>query len=280
MTDSRYSPTGFKLLPEAVKNIIIINALFFLGSIAFSAQWGIDAADYLGLHYWGSEKFKPYQLITYMFMHGSFSHILFNMFAVWMFGYVLENIWGPKRFLIFYFVCGLGAALTHYVVLYYTQLSPMLNEINQYSSDPIGFIHSAYFQLNSSSSSALQELVSNYNFAVSHNNITEATDFAGRIMDQYKTDFLNMPNVIGASGAVFGILLAFGMMFPNQLIFLYFFFPMKAKYFVILYGALELWGGISNNMNDNVAHFAHLGGMLFGFILIKIWQKKKSNGWS
>ena len=144
------------------------------------------------------------------------------MFALWMFGSVLENFWGPKRFITFYLVTGIGAALTHYAVLSY-QLHPM---VAQLQGDP----------------------------------------------DQLR-QLYNAPIVIGASGAVFGLLLAFGMLFPNTLLYVYFAIPIKAKYFVIIYGAVELYSSLQNNAGDNVAHFAHLGGMLFGFILIKIWNR-------
>jgi len=119
------------VLPPVVKNLLIINALFFLATIAFQKVYNIDLADYLGLHYFGAEKFSPYQFITYMFMHGNFSHILFNMFALWMFGNVLENYWGPKRFLIYFIVTGIGAALVHYIVFYF-EISPVLSAINDF----------------------------------------------------------------------------------------------------------------------------------------------------
>ena len=160
-----------------------------------------------------ADGFRPYQFITYMFLHGGFTHILFNMLALYMFGTSIENAWGAKRFLTYYLVCGIGAALVHFAIF--------------------------YFQIGGNSEY--------YNF---------------------------IPTIIGASGAVFGLLLAYGMMYPNQVIYVQFIIPMKAKYFVALYGAIELFSGINNSAGDNVAHFAHLGGMLFGFILIKYWQKK------
>ncbi|MCC6253222.1 MAG: rhomboid family intramembrane serine protease [Bacteroidia bacterium] len=234
MSYNSYRPQGFSLLPEVVKNLLIINGIFFLIRIVVLNRFQYDLNDNLGLYFPKSEQFKPYQIVSYMFMHGSFMHILLNMFALWMFGSNIENYWGGKRFLIYYMVTGLGAALTHYVVLYYTDIVP-----------------------------ALEKLQAFYDAG-------QITDIEGAKMSYI---YNKIPPVVGASGAVFGLLLAFGMMFPEQRIYLYFAIPIKAKYFVILYGLFELFSGINNSQADNVAHFAHLGGMLFGFILIKYWNK-------
>ena len=211
----------FNELPALVKNIIIINIIFYVATVSL-ASLGINLVDYFGLHQIQSSKFYPHQLITHFFMHGSIPHLFFNMFALWMFGKTLENIWGPKRFLIYYFVTALGAALLHILV---TQLkiSNLMLEMN---------------------------------------------------MSDINT--VNIPTV-GASGAVFGVLLAFGLLFPNTLLYIYFAFPIKAKYFIIIYAIIELYLAILNNPNDNVAHFAHLGGMIFGYILLKYWQKNKTS---
>jgi membrane associated rhomboid family serine protease len=234
MRYNNYRPGGFSLLPEVVKNLLIINGLFFLITMVVGNRFNIDLNQLLGLHYPQSEAFKPYQIITYMFMHGNLTHILMNMFALWMFGTNIENYWGGKRFLIFYLITGLGAAFIHYIVLYFSSVMPTLHEIEALQT--MGTIDNA---------------------------------------DAVKTAFYNsIPPVVGASGAVFGLLLAFGMLFPEQMIYIYFAIPIKAKYFVILYGLIELFTGIHNSSADNVAHFAHLGGMLFGFILIKYWRKK------
>ncbi len=272
-----FSPIGFKVLPPAIKNLLIINGLFFLATISFTTAFNIDLSDKLGLHLIGSEKFHPYQFITYMFMHGGLSHIIFNMFALWMFGNVLENYWGSKRFLIYYFVTGIGAAIIYKLWLYY-ELKPILDVIDSQLANPSvasfnEFIKSSLFKIESQDmQNNYNEFVLRYNSALSSNPdqvLTIIKDF----FVQYRIDYMNAPVVVGASGAVFGLLLAFGMLFPNSLIYLYFFIPVKAKYFVIIYGAVELFSGISSP-NSNVAHFAHLGGMLFGFILIKIWGKK------
>jgi membrane associated rhomboid family serine protease len=234
MSYNNYRPSRLNLLPEVVKNLLIINGIFFLVTIVVGNRFNTDLTQVLGLHYPLSASFKPYQIITYMFMHGSVTHIIMNMFALWMFGTSIENYWGGKRFLIYYIITGLGAALVHYLVLYFTEVLPMINKIESYHA------------------------------------LGALTD-----IDAYKTTFYNsLPPVVGASGAVFGLLLAFGMLFPEQIIYLYFAIPIKAKYFVILYGLIELFTGIYNSSADNVAHFAHLGGMLFGFGLIKYWKQK------
>ncbi|MBN2174772.1 MAG: rhomboid family intramembrane serine protease [Bacteroidales bacterium] len=273
----QFRPGGFRILPPVVKNLIIINGLFFLATIATGSRFGFDLVDTLGLHYFAADKFEPYQFITYMFMHGGFMHIFFNMFALWMFGNALENVWGPKRFLIYYIITGIGAALTHYLVFYF-QISPVLSAINGFLDDPSHealnkILNSDYFKI------ASVEIQNHYNaFRIEYNNIihsnpTKALQLSIDFMSQYKIDFLNAPVVIGASGAVFGILLAFGMMFPNALIYVYFAIPVKAKYFVMIYGAIELFSGIADT-GSNVAHFAHLGGMVFGYFILLYWKRR------
>ncbi|MBR4157229.1 MAG: rhomboid family intramembrane serine protease [Bacteroidales bacterium] len=223
---SNFRPSGFSVLPTVVKNLLIINILFFLAKIAADVVLRIDLSDYLGLHYIGASDFQPYQFVTYMFMHGDFAHLFFNMFALWMFGNTLENIWGPNRFLLFYFVCGIGAGITQEVVQYI-----------QYAATLSGY---------------------------------QNVNMGGHIIPM--GEYLNLLNTVGASGAVYGILLAFGMMFPNSTLYIYFAIPIKAKWFVLIYGLIELFAGFRGL--DNVAHFAHLGGMLFGLILILYWKKK------
>lgn len=282
MSYQQYRPTSFRILPPVVKNLLIINGLFYLATVVMETQFNIDLADTLGLHFMFAEKFRPYQLITYMFMHGSFMHLFFNMFALWMFGNVLENYWGPKRFLTYYIITGIGAALIHYTVVYFQNQST-LEFVNNYIANPSladfqDFITSERVRVIS------QELVDHYNAiiprsfnnALISNNAEEALRISVDYMQIFKTDFLNAPVVIGASGSVFGILLAFGMLFPNTLLYVYFAIPIKAKWFVMIYGAMELFSGIKSATDDNVAHFAHLGGMLFGFILIKYWQKRRN----
>jgi len=273
----QFRPGGFQILPPVVKNLIIINGLFFLATFVAGSRFGIDLTDILGLHYFAAEKFEPYQFITYMFMHGGFMHIFFNMFALWMFGNALENIWGPKRFLIYYLITGIGAAITHYVVFYF-EISPVLSAINDYLNHPS---HEALTQfLNSNNFKPISYEVKDtftvfrdrYNDLI-NTNPTKALQLSVDFMTNYKREFLNAPVVIGASGAVFGILLAFGMLFPNALIYVYFAIPVKAKYFVMIYGAIELFSGIRGG--GNVAHFAHLGGMIFGYFLLIYWKRRR-----
>jgi membrane associated rhomboid family serine protease len=215
-----------------------------------------------------------------MFMHGGFAHIFFNMFALWMFGNALENIWGPKRFLIYYLVTGVGAALTHYIILYF-QIEPDLRLMNAFIANPdtgnlAALISNHQFQISAYSGEIVNQFESfRSNVKILQFDPTNHAALQGVInfVTEYKEYYLNMPNVVGASGAVFGLLLAFGMLFPNSTIYIYFAIPIKAKWFVILYGAIELYMGISGSQS-NVAHFAHLGGMIFGFFLILYWNKK------
>ncbi|MEI6747614.1 MAG: rhomboid family intramembrane serine protease [Bacteroidales bacterium] len=243
MSYEQYRPTGFRVLPPVVKNLLIINGLFFLATISFGSVLKIDLTEVFGLHYFQSVAFRPHQLVTYMFMHGNFSHILFNMFALWMFGNVLENFWGPKRFLIYYMITGIGAGLIQLLVIYFQVYYAELN----LTADQIAQVRETGSQI----------MQNNQNFV---------DPFMGKLNALY-----NMTTV-GASGAVFGLLLAFGMLFPNTLIYIYFFIPMKAKWFVVIYGVIELFSGVYNT-GSNVAHFAHLGGMLFGYFLIVYWKK-------
>jgi membrane associated rhomboid family serine protease len=277
----QFQPRGFSFLPVVVKNLLIINGIFFLATIVFDRTLHTDLIDKLGLHYLTSEKFKPFQFITYMFMHGSIGHIFFNMFAVWMFGSSIENFWGPKRFLTFYLITGIGAALIHYTIVFF-EIKPVIDAINSFTSNPtndglISFLNSGYFQSGLEGiPEKFQMFKSEYN-ALLVNDPVHANFLAVEFMESYKAAFLNAPVIVGASGALFGLLLAFGMMFPNSVIYIYFAIPIKAKWFVILYGAIEFFSGVSSAGGDNVAHFAHLGGMLFGFILIKLWKIKRIN---
>tara|TARA_Y100001968_G_C19367595_1_gene723393 strand:- start:53 stop:721 length:669 start_codon:yes stop_codon:yes gene_type:complete len=210
----------FQILPPVVKNLLIINGLFFLATICLKSM-GVNLYDIFGLHHWESSKFKIWQTISHMFMHSDqdFGHIFFNMFAVWMFGSQLENLWGSKRFLNYYLLTGLGAALLQIIIVQFFEIPATLNSV--------------FF-------------IENY-------------------------------TMVGASGCLFGLLIAFGLLFPNtQLFFIFIPFPIKAKYFVMIYGLIELFSGVQNvvgNTGGNIAHWAHLGGMIFGFLIIKYWEK-------
>jgi membrane associated rhomboid family serine protease len=282
MTNERYTPSGFGILPPVVKNLIIINVLFYLATIVLGRTMNIDLTDYLGLHYFASQKFVPYQFITYMFMHdpNSIAHIFFNMFALWMFGSVLEQVWGPKKFLLFYVVTGVGAALVHYFVFYF-QISPVIGHIDAFIANPDisalqQFVSSHQFVIRDSSGEiyqAFENFKQNFVTLQQDPGNMHAMQQTVNFMTQYREYYLSLPVVIGASGAIYGLLLAFGMLFPNSLIYLYFFIPIKAKWFVIIFGVIELVSGFIDAGGD-VAHFAHLGGMLFGFFLIIYWKKK------
>jgi len=270
MTDFR--PSGFQQLPTIVKNIIIINVLVFLLTYALGTR-GINLDDSLALHYWQSPLFRWWQPLTHMFMHGSIGHIFFNMFALWMFGRILENIWGPKRFLLFYLVCGLGAAACHLGVLTF-EYSRFHGDFMAYQQAPT-FEAYAHFIKNHhiASISAFNNILT---FWSSNSDCSDCVATSARLINQYYTQMINEATV-GASGAVFGLLFAFGYLFPNTLLYVYFAIPVKAKWFVAIYALIELYSGIQNSAGDNIAHFAHLGGMLFAFIMLKIWNDKVRN---
>lgn len=214
-------------IPSITKNLLIINVLAFFATWVFEKQ-GLDLTATFGLHFFMAKDFSFYQLVTYLFMHGSFMHLFFNMFAVWMFGTVMERVWGPKRFLIYYLVCGIGAGIIQEGVQY-------INYAN--------------------------ENLAAYDFVMTP---------SGRITTEA---YLNLWTTVGASGAVYAILLAFGMTFPNERMFIIPFpFPIKAKWLIGGYIVIEVWSAL-NTPGDGIAHMAHLGGMLFGFLLIRYWRK-------
>lgn len=221
-------------MPPITKNLLIINILMYAATYVLSYR-GIDLKDYLGLHFFMASDFRLHQFVTYLFMHGSLEHIFFNMFALWMFGRIIEQVMGPKRFLTYYMVCGIGAGLIQELAQYihYLTLAP---ELPTFASDEIARA-------------------------------------------------LNSWNTVGASGAIYGILLAFGMTFPEERMFIIPIpFPIKAKYFVVGYAVIELMSVLLRS-NDQVAHTAHLGGMLFGLFLLLHWrhpdglQKKLKSWW-
>lgn len=276
---TQYQPQGFKMLPPGVKNILIINVLFFLAQMVVPNALGFDLQGALALYSPLGSSFRPWQYATYMFLHGSFDHILFNMFALWMFGYVLENIWGTRRFVIYYLACGLGAGMIHTLV---TGIGGHIAQeaINNYALAPSA---DAFQQILQQQFRGLYntQLVSQFidQWRSAGADATQMGQESIAICQQLLDHRMNIPTV-GASGAVYGILLAFGMMFPNEQIYLYFLIPIKAKWFVIGYGILELFLGIAHTA-DGIAHFAHLGGMLIGLILILIWRKQAMNNhWS
>ena len=222
-------------IPTITKNLLIINVLMFFATWVFARQ-GVDLNNLFGLHFFLASDFSLYQLFTYMFMHANFTHILFNMFSLWMFGCVVENVWGPKKFLFYYLACGVGAGLI--------QLLAQFGEFYVMATDQIpgfGF---------------------------------------GDVMTVARNSqaVLNLWTTVGASGAIYGILLAFGMLFPEQRMFIFPLpVPIKAKWMVCIFIAIDLFSALGTS-GSNVAHFAHLGGALFGYIMIRYWRNHPGGG--
>ena len=220
-------------IPVITKNLLIINVLVFVATYALRGL-NIDLDTLLGLHFILAPDFRVWQFVTYMFMHGGVTHLLMNMFMLWMFGMVVENVWGPKKFLFYYMVCGLGAGVCQELAQYGTYV---VEGLAQY----------------------------------------ETLRIANSIIPM--SEYLNMMNTVGASGAIYGVLLAFGMLFPEERMFIIPIpVPIKAKWIVIGSVVVELFSAIGTS-NDGVAHLAHLGGMLFGFILIRYWKKHPYSGY-
>ena len=220
-------------IPVVTKNLLIINILVFIATYVVRGM-NIDLNDIFGLHFFLASDFRIWQFFTYMFMHGGFTHILMNMFMLWMFGMVVENVWGPRKFLFYYIVCGVGAGLCQELAQYATYL---VEGLANFDSVRVG-------------TTVLP-------------------------MDVY----LNMMNTVGASGAIYGVLLAFGMLFPEERMFIIPIpIPIKAKWIIMGSIVVELFSAIGTS-NDGVAHLAHLGGMLFGFILIRYWKKHPYSGY-
>lgn len=233
----------FSNIPPVTKNLIIINFIIWFAMLVLGKKIDIDIIALGGLHYFSAPDFNPVQLLTYMFMHSTtdFAHILFNMFALFMFGTTLERVFGSSRFLFYYISCGIGAALIQELVWSWTWEDLFIKRASL-------VYHVDFTQIKSAMDAGLTTVV--------------------------EGQFLNSLITVGASGAIYGILLAFGMLFPNRPLYIMFLpVPIKAKWMVIGYGILELLIGISR-ANDGVAHFAHLGGMIFGFLIIIYWKKR------
>jgi membrane associated rhomboid family serine protease len=270
---TQFRPTRFEVLPTIIKNLLIINGLVFLAQNTFAGPTSsFSFEDYFALHAWQSSLYKPWQIITHMFLHGDFGHILGNMFALWMFGSILENVWGPKRFLLFYFLCGVGAAVIHLLILSY-QLIPLTNHYEQLlrlsKSNAPGFTD-AVLAFSKAHDIPLTRILTDNKVSI------DTPGLAPQLMDLISSYYNKMLSTatLGASGAVFGILIAFVYLFPNTYIYVYFLFPIKAKWLGILYFAFELYKAIENSAGDNVARWAHVGGALVGFILVYIWNKR------
>ncbi|NQY68339.1 MAG: rhomboid family intramembrane serine protease [Flavobacteriales bacterium] len=269
---NQFRPSTFKVLPDIVKNLLIINGLFFLATITIDNVFNFDITKLLGLYPIGSANFNMYQYATYIFMHATMGHIISNMFSLWMFGSTIENYWGPKKFLIYYLVTGIGAGVLFSFYTYYNT-SQLLASVEMLQNGATPDLFRAFVSEHVSGTyGSIRE--SFYEQWMNNPDEIYYKDQAVAFAQQVVNRRLEQPT-IGASGSVFGILLAFGMLFPNMELRLYFLVPIKAKYFVIAYGAFELYNGVSNNPGDNIAHFAHLGGMLIGFLLIKYWDSNR-----
>ena len=228
MADYRFSSPFH--LPPVIKNLMIINALVFMAQVigrGIEPHW---VENWFALHDLHSVYFRPHQFITHMFMHGSFTHLFFNMIGLWMFGVALEHRYGSKKFLQFYILTGLGAALLHMGILYF-EMEPIMDIYRKLpAEDQLSLIDDPTFKLNVAT--------------------------------------------LGASGAVFGCLAAFGYLYPNSIIYIDFLIPIRAKWMVLIYAGMELMLAIRNSAGDTVAHFAHLGGALTGFLLVYFWNKR------
>ena len=255
-------------LTPIVKNILLLNIGLFL----VQSFLGVNLIDLLGLRYIASDHFKPYQFFTHLFVHADFMHLFSNMFSLFIFGTILESTLGSKRFLAFYIITGLGAAVL-YSFIYYFEVNRIETAYYAYLADP----SPAHF--NSYLSQFSQEVYKKfYNFSNNFFHHTDNTEYIAeskviaRKLYELKADI----PIVGASGAIFGILMAFAMLFPNVELFLLFIpIPIKAKYFVTLFGIYELYAGLQKNPSDNVAHFAHLGGIVFAYFFIRWWRKQQ-----
>jgi len=235
---SAYRQSPFSNLTPVVKNLIIINIIFFIAP--FIINHVFDMNRWLAVYYFNSSQFRLWQIISYMFMHGGIAHIFFNMLALFMFGPIVEYSIGPKKFLNLYFICGIGAIGFQWLVQ-----AIEVHGITGGFIIPDPDLQSSYLQYGAS---------------------------AQKLFDIYNTP------LVGASGAIFGLLVAFGMLYPNmELMILFIPVPVKAKYIIPVYIVIELWLGVGQYGGDNVAHFAHIGGAILGFIMVKIWRLQKPN---
>ena len=230
----------FTNIPPVVKNLLIINIICFIPSLVFTHGFNTDydpVAVYGGLHYFNSPSFGVWQILTYMFMHGGWAHIFFNMFALFSFGPILEYTVGSKRFFNLYFICGIGAALIQLLVQAY-EVHHIMGSFTIAGASPT-------LNVDQASITKLQDIYSS--------------------------------STVGASGAIFGVLIAFGMLYPNmELMILFIPVPVKAKYIIPVYCLFEVFMGVGQFAGDNVAHFAHIGGAVFGFLVVKSWRLQTS----
>ncbi len=247
----------FRNMTDVVKNLLILNVLMLLAMYVMESR-GVNLTHILGMHYVESPLFEPYQIVTYMFMHGDIMHLFFNMFGLVIFGTMLERVWGPKRFFIFYFATGIGAVVLH-VVIAYLRLENILDAFGAEEQQQ------------------LIELIRTKGVELSQDCIGGRCYNFGDEPLKSLNSIYNSP-MVGASGAIMGILVGFAMLFPNtELMLLFPPIPIKAKYLALILIGLDLYMAYANNPGDNIAHFAHLGGALVGFILVMIWKRNRTH---
>jgi membrane associated rhomboid family serine protease len=244
----------FQQLTPTVKKLLGINILVFILNVV-----GILPQEPLALHYFESKNFHFYQIVTYLFIHSSLMHLISNMFGLFMFGSLLERLWGKERFTFFYFFCGIGAGLLYMGIQYYIDFDDLRRATQLTLSDP--------------NTINLSEYWNRWGRIPLENGLITPVSVTQNYQEIVSSSILG-----GASGAIFGIIMAFGYLFPNSEMYLFPFpIPIKAKWFVTLYGMYEMYSGIERSSGDNVAHFAHVGGMLFAIILLKIWKTRRNN---
>ena len=240
-----------RTLPDIVKQLIIVNVLFFLGSMSL----GGSAYDLLALHYPQNPKFAPWQIPTHMFMHGGVNHILFNMFGLWMFGGTLAQMWGRNKFLFFYFSAGLGAAALQ-LGINYLQISDIVNQL----------VEAGY-----SVSDITKTLQNEPPYKLEWISVISQTEL-NQLLNSFHM------SMVGASGALYGILVAFAFLFPNaELMIIFLPIPIKAKYFVPILLGSDLFFGFSSYSLGPIAHFAHLGGAVTGYAIMWYWKRQQFN---
>jgi membrane associated rhomboid family serine protease len=264
---SNYRLSGFSILPPVIKNLIIINALCFAISYVMQSRFNINLNQLLGVYYPGSVHFRPFQFVTHIFMHADLGHLVSNMFSLWIYGAILENFWGGKKFLTYYMITAFGAALLHIGISSF-EIFQLQDAVAAYTTSPN--IDTFVRLIDKDPLMARSDLISEFlgRWQLNPDNpsfIQSSVD----IVDAMVQRKMNIPTV-GASGAVFGLMLGAALLFPNTIVFPLF---IPLKYIAIIHGVEELYYGFMNNPMDSTAHFAHLGGMLFGFILIKFWNK-------
>ena len=257
-------------LTPVVKNLLIINVIVYI------LQWllsGIDFTGLISLYKIGSENFRPYQLFTYMFAHGGLFHIMFNMLGLIFLGPLLESYWGGKRFLTFYLVTGLGAGII-YNTIEYVRIDNIRDDVETYVSSPSpSDFNRLILDHIENANPKIWDFINQYDSDPDNEYLEEQSVAYAR---QLYTESLNYGSMLGASGAIYGILMAFGLLFPNtELMLLFPPIPIKAKYLALALGLIALFSGLNRSPGDNVAHFAHLGGMVFAFIMIKYWQGRR-----